>query len=135
MEIQKSAFLSPEQVADRYLGKHTHTLRTEGSGAEELTFQQVLQRKGLEQTDSRLTFSRHAQVRLKDRGIQLTDTQMDRLTGGVEKARQKGIRDSLVMVDELAFIVNIPHNTVVTAMDSSDTGENVFTNINGAVIN
>ena len=50
------------------------------------------------------------------------------------KAGQKGIRDSLVIVDDLAFIVNVPNKTVVTAMDSRETEENVFTNINGAVI-
>ena len=53
---------------------------------------------------------------------------------GTEKAQLKGIRDSLVIVDELAFIVNIPKNTVITAMDSTETNSNVFTNIDGAVI-
>ena len=49
-------------------------------------------------------------------------------------ARNKGINDSLVMVDSLAFIVNIPNNTVVTAIDKNETINNVFTNIDGAVI-
>ena len=53
---------------------------------------------------------------------------------GTDKAEQKGIKDSLVIVDELAFIVNVPNRTVVTAMDSTQADENVFTNINGAVI-
>ena len=48
-------------------------------------------------------------------------------------AAQKGIQESLVVVDELAFIVNIPNKTVITAMDRSDTADNVFTNIDGAV--
>jgi len=48
-------------------------------------------------------------------------------------AADKGINDSLVMVDDLAFIVNVPSRTVITALEAgSDT--NVFTNINGAVI-
>ena len=59
---------------------------------------------------------------------------MERLTEGTAKAQQKGIKDSLVIVDDLAFIVNIPNNTVVTAMDQNDTAENIFTNIDGAVI-
>ncbi|MDE5893818.1 MAG: flagellar protein, partial [Acetatifactor sp.] len=41
---------------------------------------------------------------------------------------------SLVIVDELAFIVNVPNSTVVTAMDSKDAVNNIFTNIDGAVI-
>ena len=47
---------------------------------------------------------------------------------------EKGIRESLVLVDQLAFIVNIPNNTVVTAMQQNETDENIFTNIDGAVI-
>ena len=46
----------------------------------------------------------------------------------------KGIKESLVLVDQLAFIVNIPNNTVVTAMSQKDAAENIFTNIDGAVI-
>ena len=68
------------------------------------------------------------------RGIELTDAQLERLNDGARKAGQKGIRDSLVIVDDLAFIVNVPNKTVVTAMNSRETEENVFTNINGAVI-
>ena len=52
----------------------------------------------------------------------------------MEKANAKGIKDSLVLIDKLAFIVNVPSNTVVTAMDQSETSENIFTNIDGAVI-
>ena len=59
---------------------------------------------------------------------------MDRLNEGTVRAQQKGIRESLVLVDGLAFIVNIPNHTVVTAMNQQDTAENVFTNIDGAVI-
>lgn len=56
------------------------------------------------------------------------------MQAGTAKASQKGIRESLVLVDQLAFIVNIPNNTVVTAMQQNETDENIFTNIDGAVI-
>jgi flagellar operon protein len=39
-----------------------------------------------------------------------------------------------VIVDSLAFIVNVPNQTVVTAMDQSESIDNIFTNIDGAVI-
>ena len=52
----------------------------------------------------------------------------------VEQAHAKGIKDSLVLVDSLAFIVNVPSKTVVTAMDQTETQSNIFTNIDGAVI-
>jgi flagellar operon protein len=57
---------------------------------------------------------------------------MERLEQGTTKAREKGIRESLIMVDDLAFIVNVKNNTVVTAVNDSENG--VFTNIDGAVI-
>ena len=65
---------------------------------------------------------------------ELTQEQMERLKEGTVKAEQKGIKESLVIVDQLAFIVNIPNNTVITAMNQQDATENVFTNIDGAVI-
>jgi flagellar operon protein len=53
----------------------------------------------------------------------------------MEQASKKGIQDSLILVDSLAFIVNVPNRTVVTAMDQTETTDNnVFTNIDGAVI-
>ena len=52
----------------------------------------------------------------------------------MDAASKKGINDSLVLVDNLAFIVNVPNKTVVTAMDQTETDSNVFTNIDGAVI-
>ena len=57
-----------------------------------------------------------------------------RLQEGVKRAGEKGIKDSLVVVDSYAFIVNIPNKTVVTAMDQGETGDHIFTNIDGAVI-
>ena len=81
-----------------------------------------------------LKFSKHAMNRLNDRNIALDSSQLERLNDGARKAGEKGIRESLVLMDQLAFIVNVPSLTVVTAMDSTATDENIFTNINGAVI-
>lgn len=130
MDIQNQNFLSIEQLTDRYLkqSKQIDNL-VKRSG---VSFQEVLLQK-TGQTQE-LKFSKHAAGRLNDRGIELSDNQMERLYDGVRRAGQKGIKDSLVIVDELAFIVNIPNSTVVTAMDSTETNDNVFTNINGAVI-
>ncbi len=134
MDIQNNNFLSIEQLKNRYLGQSRQTeSRTKQEG---LSFQEVLQQKSMQGPGNarELKFSKHASGRLADRGIELSDTQLERLNDGVRKAGQKGIRDSLVIVDELAFIVNVPNSTVVTAMDSTETNDNVFTNINGAVI-
>jgi flagellar operon protein len=81
-----------------------------------------------------VNFSAHAQSRLLSRSIQLTNQQMDRLQHGVNQAAQKGARDSLVMVDNLAFIVSVSNRTVVTAVDGAAQNGNVFTQIDSAVI-
>ncbi len=132
MDIQNQNFLSIEQLQDRYI-KPQSTADNRVSKSQ-ISFQDVLLQKTLQGQSEELKFSKHAAGRLSDRGIELSDNQMERLNDGVRKAQQKGIRDSLVIVDQLAFIVNVPNNTVVTAMDSTETNDNVFTNINGAVI-
>ncbi len=81
---------------------------------------------------SSLRFSKHANERLVNRSIDLSEEQIRRLHAGAEKAQQKGIVESLVMVDNYAFIVNTRSQIVVTAVAGGD--EHVFTNIDGAVI-
>lgn len=86
------------------------------------------------ENDSGLKFSKHAQLRLESRNITLVQDDLERLNGAVQKVSEKGVGDSLVLMDNLAFIVNVPNKTVVTAMMTSEAKENVFTNIDGAVI-
>ncbi|MCI9220317.1 MAG: flagellar protein [Lachnospiraceae bacterium] len=131
MDIQNNGYMSIAQLTDQYLGKPKRIPVRETKDG--LTFQDVLQRK-TQSGACDLKFSKHAMGRLADRNIELNDSQLERLASGTRKAQQKGIRDSLVIVDSLAFIVNVPNQTVVTAMDSAQTDENIFTNINGAVI-
>ena len=79
-----------------------------------------------------LVFSKHANERLLSRNIDLSEAQLERLQNGTRRAEEKGIKESLVMVDNLAFIVNVRNNTVITAVNEKD--DKVFTNIDGAVI-
>lgn len=133
MKIQNNGYLSIEQVADQYRSKAAVTESRENFTG--LSFQEVLRRRSQEaEAPESLKFSKHALNRLTDRNIELDSLQLERLKEGAKKAGEKGIRDSLVIVDQLAFIVNVPNHTVVTAMDSTATDENIFTNINGAVI-
>ena len=85
-------------------------------------------------TEKRNQSVKHASQRLESRNISLSEEQNARLEDGVEQAHAKGIKDSLVLVDSLAFIVNVPSKTVFTAMDQTETQSNIFTNIDGAVI-
>ena len=81
-----------------------------------------------------LNFSKHAAKRMNERGIAFDSQLMSDLEHAVEGARKKGARDVAVIGAQGVFIVNVPNQTVVTAMDSTETNENIFTNINGAVI-
>ncbi len=123
-------FTSIERVAGTYLNPAAESKpikNYDGTSFEDI-FKQKLQ------AGSELKFSKHATQRLDDRNIKLSEEQSLRLEEGVMKASAKGITDSLVLVDQLAFIVNVPNQTVVTAMDQTESEENIFTNIDGAVI-
>jgi len=85
-------------------------------------------------SDRELKFSAHARNRIQSRNIPLTAENIQQLVKAVELAEQKGARDSLILMENLAFIVNIGNRTVITAMDGESMKENVFTNIDSAII-
>lgn len=84
--------------------------------------------------DHSIRFSNHAQKRLQSRDIQLNDAGLERLAKAVEKVDKRGGRDSLVLMDEMAFIVNVKDRLVVTALDARERGEGVFTQIDSVVL-
>ena len=134
MKIQNNQFLSIEQLQAKYFVQSKQGKISTDAG-ESLSFQDILNKtsENAEKTAG-VRFSKHAANRLAERNIELTDNQMERLQEGTMKAGAKGINESLVLVDQLAFIVNIPNHTVVTAMNQTEADENIFTNIDGAVI-
>jgi len=81
-----------------------------------------------------LQFSKHALARVERRGIELDSATLGRLSEGVGRAASKGSRDSLVLVDGTAFVVSVSNRTVITAVGSEHMKDNVFTNIDSAVI-
>lgn len=135
--IMMGGFTSIQQAASSLQNNINH----ESGGASDVSFQEILKQKkeGIssacdnEQSDE-VRFSKHADARLRQRDIHLSDEQMSRLNEGTQKAGLKGIKESLVILDNLAFIVNTQNRTVVTAMDSTSSDENIYTNIDGAVI-
>lgn len=101
------------------------TIKTQGD------FNSILQEQI--NNSSAVKFSKHAELRLQARNISLSGEQKEKLNGAVKKAEQKGVQDSLVLVDNIAFVVNVKSKTVITALNSNELKENVFTNIDGAV--
>lgn len=128
MKLSNNNFSSIEQMSHRLNSVVVHERSSENDT--NVSFYEVLQKTST--AHEPLKFSRHASERLTDRNILLSKTQMERLVEGTQKAREKGVKESLVCVDDYAFIVNVKNNTVVTALNQED--DKVFTNIDGAVI-
>jgi flagellar operon protein len=83
---------------------------------------------------AQLDFSKHARKRIEQRGLDLDPERLTRLEAAVGRAEAKGAKDSLILLDELALVVNVRSRTVVTAMDEASRKEHVFTNIDSVVI-
>jgi len=84
--------------------------------------------------NSNVVFSKHANMRLQSRNIKLTNEQIKKIEQGVLKAEEKGIKESLVLIDKVALVVNVKNKTVITALDQNESKDHVFTNIDGAVV-
>jgi flagellar operon protein len=82
---------------------------------------------------SKIKFSGHAIKRLEARNIKLSESELDKIESALQRAETKGAKDSLIMMDDKAFIVNIPNKTVITAMNVNEESENIFTNIDSVV--
>lgn len=103
-----------------------------GQEKQGISFQTFLEKEsGQEQ---RVQFSKHASQRVRERGIVLNSNMLDSLNTAVDKARQKGAKDVVVIGEKGAFIVNVPNNIVVTTMTENEMKENIFTNIDSAVL-
>ena len=86
------------------------------------------------QAGTGVRFSKHALARLERRQIDMSSQDLARLESAVDKARAKGAQESLVLLDDLALVVSVRNQTVITATDASSRKDNVFTNIDSAVI-
>jgi flagellar operon protein len=81
-----------------------------------------------------VTFSNHALQRVQRRGIDVDPTTLQRLDAGVARAAAKGAKESVVLVDQTAFVVSVANRTVITAVGRDQMRDQVFTNIDSAVI-
>ena len=109
----------------------TKPSQTSDAGQTSPSFAEVLQDR-ISAPD--VKFSAHAVSRLIDRNITLSKSEIDRIRTGVGQAAEKGSQESLVMLEDKAFLVSVKNRTVITAMTGSAVKNNVFTNIDSAVI-
>lgn len=129
MNINNRTIPSIQQVQNEHLNR---SKVNKPNNLPTTDFSSILQQKL--QTKDNIKFSKHANMRLDARNINLTDEQMQKLENGISKAQAKGIKESLVIMDNIALVVNIENKTVVTALDQQESKEYVFTNIDGAVV-
>jgi flagellar operon protein len=108
------------------------TTKQTGRQSRQGEFQKILNQQ-LNQ-EHELKFSKHASMRLESRQIDFSANQLERLQNGLASARDKGVKESLMLVDDVALIVNVENATVVTALNKEESKEHVFTNIDGALL-
>ncbi|MDO7788372.1 TIGR02530 family flagellar biosynthesis protein [Desulforamulus aquiferis] len=95
-------------------------------------FEEYLQREVNRQSEVKL--SAHAEKRLKERNVSLSEDDFNKINKAVQRAAAKGSRDSLLLYGDLALVTSITNRTVVTAIDGKNMEQHVFTNIDSAVI-
>ncbi len=120
-----------------YVGQTGQTARagtqTQKTGENTAAFSEILQ-NSIEDSENGLKFSKHALKRIGARNIDVSPQLVAQMNSAVDKAGGKGVKGALILSGSTAFIVNVPSKTVITAMDSGEMKENIFTNIDGAVI-
>lgn len=112
-------------------GAYQRPAQTESAGEDQTSFEQVLSQQ-LNKAGG-VSFSKHALKRTAERNMTLSQDSLDRLNEGVRLAEEKNLGDTLIMVDQMAFLVNVKNQTVITAVNNGDKAS-VFTNIDGTVI-
>lgn len=86
------------------------------------------------QENDELKFSKHAKERIESRKIELGIEDVNQIKKALSQAKLKGVNTALILMNDTAFIANIKNNTIITTVTKDQLKENVFTNIDGAVI-
>ena len=81
-----------------------------------------------------VSFSKHASQRLFSRGIELSDSDLNKVADAVNQAEAKGSKETLLLADDYALVVSIKDRTVVTAFDRDNLKDGVVTAIDSAVL-
>lgn len=126
-----SALIDPAYAAR--LADTGRAAQKTGEGGEKGTFAQML-RQSIEASNAQISFSKHAIQRMDVRQIEVSPQLMAKMDDAVEKAGSKGVKEALILDGGTAFIVNVPSRTVITTMNDGEMKDNIFTNIDGAVI-
>lgn len=117
--------------ANRNFNTAANSVKTISS--QQLSFKAVLDEQ-LKNESKQLQLSKHAKDRIAERGIDVNQNLMSSLNDAADVARSKGAKDIVMIGKDAAFIVNIPNGVIVTAVSSDELKNNIFTNIDSAVL-
>ena len=106
--------------------RNTNAVNSQNTGFEALLKNEI-------HKNQKIVFSKHALERLQERNIELTNQEVEKLNTAITKAATKGIKETLIIMDNKAFIASVPNRTVITAATDKQLKDNVFTNIDGAI--
>ncbi|MFB5660560.1 TIGR02530 family flagellar biosynthesis protein [Alteribacillus sp. HJP-4] len=109
-------------------GQKTKAVKT----SQTTSFQEIF-KKQVEQSPP-LTVSRHAERRLHNRDVAVTEIEWKKINEKLTMAKEKGVRDSIVLTDKAALVVSAENHTVITAMTKDEAADHIFTNINGTIV-
>lgn len=126
-KVDMNQMIQKTKINTNQQNKVTQNQRPQGQ-----SFQDVLAK--VKSSNQEVKISKHAQARLDQRNITLSEADMVKIDQAMEKADKKGIKDALILMDNKAFVANIKNKTIITAAANEQLKENVFTNIDGAVI-
>lgn len=88
----------------------------------------------LNEAQQKLKISKHASQRIEQRKIDISDVEWNKIEEKMILAKEKGLNESLVLTQNAALIVNVKNSVVVTALDRTEAGNQVFTNIDSAIL-
>lgn len=130
LEVNRNIINISRTVANN--SQAANGVKIQGQG-QSVDFKTLLGQR-LNEQQSSVIFSKHAQHRVDSRKIDVSSQMLGKLSNAIDKAQSKGVRDALILNGDTMFIVNIPSKTVVTAIQKGELKDNIFTNIDGTVI-
>lgn len=133
METNQAHHINQARNIERIRRQQGPTAPVGTDRAQGPSFRQVLDEQ-LASAEGTIKFSAHAQQRIEHRGIPFGPNDVSNLINAVDRAAEKGSKESLVLMDDKAFVVSVPNKTVITAVDRGGMKENVFTNIDSTVL-
>lgn len=131
--------LDPNRILAQINGVSPIQPGTQPGGAQQVreagqAFREALEKARQTGEAPDVAFSAHAAERMMQRGLALDANDLQKISDGIDRAAEKGAKDSLMVLRDLAMIVSVENRTVITALQGENVKENVFTQIDSAIL-